>query len=66
MSASWTRPRPTASEVAQILTSRALPNPTGQGLATFLATDGPERFARVGSLFLQRDIACGDVEVVDL
>jgi glutamate racemase len=32
----------------------------------FLATDGPERFARVGSQFLARPLAAGDIEVVDV
>jgi glutamate racemase len=32
----------------------------------FFATDSPERFARVGAIFLGRFIAEGDVELVDL
>ena len=32
---------------------------------TLLATDGPERFARVGAVFLGRPLAPADVEIVD-
>ncbi len=32
----------------------------------FFATDGPERFARVGSIFLGRELSPGDVKLVDL
>ncbi|HKT71988.1 MAG TPA: glutamate racemase [Steroidobacteraceae bacterium] len=32
----------------------------------FLATDGPERFARIGGSFLQRTIDAAEVELVDL
>jgi glutamate racemase len=38
----------------------------GKGSARYLATDGPERFARVGSLFLGETIDPSDVEMVDL
>jgi glutamate racemase len=31
-----------------------------------LATDGAERFARVGGMFLGRELAPADVEIVDL
>ena len=44
-----------------LLTSRREP-----GSLTLLATDGPDRFATVGSRFLGHSIAPGDVEVVDL
>ena len=33
---------------------------------TFFATDGPERFARVGSVFLGRELRPEDVSLVDL
>jgi glutamate racemase len=33
---------------------------------TLLATDGPERFARVGAVFLGQPLVPADVEVVDL
>lgn len=32
----------------------------------FLATDGPERFARIGSIFLGSPLSAADVEVVDV
>ncbi len=38
----------------------------GPGTVTLLATDGPERFARVGAVFLGRPLAPADVEIVDL
>lgn len=38
----------------------------GKGHLTLLATDGPDRFAAVGSRFLGQTIAADDVEVVDL
>ena len=38
----------------------------GKGSVRYLATDGPERFARVGSFFLGENIAPRDVESVDL
>lgn len=38
----------------------------GVSQVRFLATDGAERFARVGSLFFGAPIAAADVEVVDL
>ena len=37
-----------------------------QGRVTLLATDGAERFARVGAVFLGRPLAAADVEIVDL
>jgi glutamate racemase len=39
---------------------------SGRGGSIFLATDGPERFARVGSLFLGRVIEASAVERVDV
>jgi glutamate racemase len=36
------------------------------GRVMLLATDGPERFARVGAVFLGRPLAPADVEIVDL
>ncbi len=39
---------------------------TQNGRSRFLATDSPERFARVGAIFLGRTIAPDDVELVDL
>jgi len=37
-----------------------------QGAVRFLATDGVERFSRIGSGFLGRPIARGEVELIDL
>ncbi|HSN18389.1 MAG TPA: aspartate/glutamate racemase family protein, partial [Gammaproteobacteria bacterium] len=39
---------------------------SGAGSARYLATDGPERFARVGSLFLGETLTSSDVEIIDL
>lgn len=36
------------------------------GRVTLLATDGPERFARVGAVFLGQPLEPADVEIVDL
>jgi glutamate racemase len=38
----------------------------GAGTVHLLATDGRERFARVGSRFLKRSISPDEVELVDL
>ena len=60
----------TAAHLLRALTTQGLllgadstlPPPTLQ----LLATDGAERFARVGSRFLDESFSAGDVEVVDL
>jgi glutamate racemase len=52
----------TAGRLAQLGLRRA----QGIGSVRLLATDGPERFARVGSVFSGEPIAPGDVELVDL
>ncbi|WP_051260988.1 glutamate racemase [Desulfovibrio inopinatus] len=57
----------TAQEVKHLLHTRALyANRTSCGHIGFLATDGPERFARVGSIFLGRTLTPHDVSLVDL
>lgn len=57
----------TASVLADTLAARGLLRPgTGPGTVTLLATDGAERFARVGAVFLGRALAAADVEIVDL
>jgi glutamate racemase len=57
----------TAEAVARELASRDLLNSRdGEGALTLLATDGPDRFAVVGSRFLGQSIDAGHVEVVDL
>lgn len=55
-----------ASAVEKLLRESGLARFTGEGEARFLATDNPERFARIGSLFLGQPIASGSVELVDL
>lgn len=56
-----------AEALAESLTARGLLAGEGAGAAPrFLATDAPERFARVGSLFLGSAIAAQDVTLVDL
>ncbi len=56
----------TASAVRQCLHSAGLLRRCGSHAVRFLATDGAERFARVGSRFLERTIAPRDVELIDL
>jgi glutamate racemase len=55
----------TAAVLAQLLASRKLEG-QGGGSVRFLVTDGEERFARVGPVFLGHDISPGDIERVDL
>ena len=54
---------PTASALQALLTG---PPRSGSGRLHFLATDSPERFARIGSRFLGRTIGAEDVTGVDL
>jgi glutamate racemase len=57
----------TAGALAQVLAMRAVVAPEGSsGWVHFLVTDGEERFARVGPVFLGRDIQPVDIERVDL
>lgn len=57
----------TATDVAlRLQGSDRIAKEANQGTATFLATDSPERFARVGSIFLGRAIRDDDVRIVDL
>jgi glutamate racemase len=56
-----------AASLADILARRGLlRHDQPKGTVTLLATDGPERFARVGAVFLGRPLAPTDVEIVDL
>lgn len=55
-----------ADAAAAMLAKAGLSRASGKGDARFLATDGAERFARVGSLFLGETIKAADVEIVDL
>lgn len=57
----------TASSVEETLRARGLEAPaTARGRLTLLATDGADRFARVGARFLGESIQPSDVEIVDL
>lgn len=56
----------TAAALASMLQSRGLDATQPSGGARFLVTDGEERFARVGPVFLGRAIDAASVERVDL
>jgi glutamate racemase len=57
----------TAKTVAQILREKNIKRAKGMKPShTFLATDAPDRFARVGEIFLGQPIDPGSVELVDL
>jgi len=56
----------TAREVRQRMQGAGLARRAGASCVHFLASDGAERFARVGSHFLARPIAAADVEIIDL
>jgi glutamate racemase len=57
---------PTAKTVRETLGTAGLSSSTGRSAVRFLATDGAERFARVGSRFLGQTLASADVELIDL
>jgi glutamate racemase len=57
----------TAISLADVLAERGvLRHDQAAGSVMLLATDGPERFARVGAVFLGRPLAPADVQIVDL
>jgi glutamate racemase len=56
----------TAIEVERLLDERAQRRRAAPAAPMFLGTDAPERFARVGSLFLGSPISPAQVELVDL
>jgi glutamate racemase len=56
----------TAKSVRETLERAGLRCKAGEGTTRFLATDAVERFARIGSRFLERPIAPEEVELVDL
>jgi glutamate racemase len=56
----------TAKSVREQLAGARLLGGTGRTMVRFLATDGPERFARVGTRFLGQTLAAENVELVDL
>jgi glutamate racemase len=55
-----------AAAAEELLKEAGLLRSAGPGDARFLATDGADRFARVGSLFLGEAIRVNSVEIVDL
>jgi glutamate racemase len=56
----------TAAAVRDQLLLAGIARTTGSQSLQFIATDGPERFARVGSRFLGRTIEARRVELIDL
>jgi glutamate racemase len=56
----------TAHVVRAALTAAGLAREEGEGAVRFLATDGAERFARVGSRFLGAAITPEEVDLIDL
>lgn len=56
----------TASAVQKMLVEKNLVRDSQSAPPRFLSTDAPERFARVGQIFLGTPIAPGSVELVDL
>lgn len=56
----------TAKVVREQLAGARLLTGSGRTMVRFLATDGPERFARVGTRFLGQTLSPEDVELVDL
>jgi glutamate racemase len=56
----------TADAVAATLEARDIKRRGAPAPSAFLATDAPDRFARVGEIFLGRPIDPGAVELVDL
>lgn len=56
----------TAKSVREQLAGARLLGGTGRTMVRFLATDGPERFARVGTRFLGQSLSPENVELVDL
>jgi glutamate racemase len=56
----------TAEALVGVLARQGLERPAVGGALTLLATDGAERFARVGGTFLGQPVAPERVEIVDL
>jgi glutamate racemase len=55
-----------APGTARLEGAAAVSSARGWGTVRFLATDNPDRFARIGGLFLDRPIAADQVELIDL
>jgi len=58
--------RTTAEFVQDMLARRDICSTTAERSLCFLATDGAERFARVGGVFMHHPLRAADVEIVDL
>ena len=58
--------RTTAEFVQDMLERRDICSTTTRRSLSFLATDGAERFARVGGVFMHHPLTADDVEIVDL
>jgi glutamate racemase len=56
----------TAAVVREALLAAGIARSHGAQSVQFMATDGPERFARVGSRFLGRTIEARSIELIDL
>ena len=56
----------TAKAASRLLAARNLARGKGQTSLRFLVTDSPDRFARIGEIFLGTPIDPGGVELVDL
>lgn len=56
----------TARSVLRMLVAQGLTCEAGTGAVRYLATDSVERFARIGSGFLERPIQPEEVELIDL
>jgi len=56
----------TAGAVARELEEQKLPRGDSGGARRYLVTDAPERFARVGALFLGAAIDLASIELIDL
>ncbi len=56
----------TARHVRRTLEDAGLAARAGEGSLRLLATDAPQRFARIGSRFLERRIEPDEVELIDL
>ncbi len=56
----------TARHVRRALVQAGIAAAAGEGGVRLLATDAPQRFARIGARFLQRPIAPEEVQLIDL
>ena len=56
----------TAAAVEALLNKLKLRNSTNNATARFLVTDLPERFIRIGKLFLEREINSSAVDLIDV